>query len=201
MTDEPYIAQQGLLRKITKDLSKLPRNFKDLVFKKKKKVILSWDTTKLDKSHSQRGQESKKAASLNGSIYLWSLSAGPRMQSACQDERRLSALGNRREPSLQGQPSPMGAAHDKNDTSTTSSIPRGDSNTFLHLSSAPHINLSTLSRQDSKALRSVSTGLWILFSGVFFNSYFIFYSSSLLMHRTPTDRKCLVCPEWSFIHR
>lgn len=110
-----------------------PQEFQIFSIKKKKKVILSWDTTKLDKSHSQRGRESKKAASLNGSIYLWSPSAGPRMQSACQEQRRHSALGNRREPSLvQGQPSPVGAAQDKNDTSNSqgpSAPSQGDSNT------------------------------------------------------------------------
>lgn len=197
------LAQQWLPRKMTKDLSKRPRNFKYLLFKnkKKKKVILSWDTTKLDKSHSQRGRESKKAASLNGSIYLWSPSAGPRMQSACQDQRRHSAIGNRREPSLlQGRPSPVRAAQDKGwhiqqpprGTATAPSQGSLQDTFFLHLSWAPHTNLSTLLRQDFKALRSLFPQAFefssqLLFCWFFFVFFLIHISFPIPIHSSCTE--------------
>lgn len=125
-------------------------------------------------------------------------------------QRRHSALGNRREPSLlQGQPSPVGAAQDKDDTSSIRDPQLHPRETPTYVPHAPRLSSSHKPLHSAKAgFQSfegfVSTGLWILFSGFvffFFNSYFIFYSYSLLMHQALADIKCLVCPEWPFIHR
>lgn len=159
---------------------------------------------------------------MNGSVYLWSPSAGPRMQTACQEERRRSATGNRREPSLfQGQPSPMGAAHDKGchilqpprGMGTAPSPAPGEAPThvllFLHLSRAPHTNLSTLRRQDFKEEEETSFFWEVCFHrplnsvhrGFFHLWFFVFHSYSFLRHQALADIKCLVCPEWPFIHK
>lgn len=80
---------------------------------------------------------------------------------------------------------------------------------FLHLSWAPHSNLSTLLRQDFKEEEQTSFFFWevcfhrplnSVLRGFFYSWYFVFHSHSFLRHRAPADIKCLVCPEWPFIH-
>lgn len=75
---------------------------------------------------------------------------------------------------------------------------------FLHLSRAPHTNLSTLRRQDFKEEEETSFFWEVCFHrplnsvhrGFFHLWYFVFHSYSFLRHRALADIKCLVCPEW-----